>query len=793
MNITLKCLFGLLFLFCIGKFLPYSNEAVGKSSRTIITNLSRTNENFTGREEILKTVKSLIDSGHYPVVISGFLGTGKTQTARRFAELNQGNYDIVWVLDAKKSIIDQLRTLAAQLNNSRLSDDGGSPINVNSQPDVLLQRIHSFLQSTQVKWLLIFDNVQNKGDIIDYLPPKNNNSGGYVIITSRSELGWKDPIKLKKFKRNESISLLQKIIHIENEAQLDQLASLLFDHPLSLTQAGCYIRKHQIMDVNEYKTLFLNKREELWKREAELLQKDKDLKDIHDNYQMTAETALRLSLEELEKQSSLGVKLLFLCSFWHNNKIPEDILVNLSRSWGSDNMLDFNDALSEITKSSFFEKDRIRLKSGEEENTYSMHDLIPVVLQDLQSDKDKEKHIKDSLEIFTQFLKGRWDKSTQIFSKRPHLLPHLELLCNYAEQLKVYENNLIELKLHILEYQTYYTRDQETYERMVHDIGVLLKKVKNLDPLILARFNSDRVYSRSLFREEDERYTKKIENDFNKAIEVFQSSPLHIEELFRAYINFAQYYLFQGAFEKSLNLLDRAETLIKNIESESTKTLFHFVRAWVLTQKGDQALSQQAINRAVNQLEKEENLVFRIYVQQMKAWVDLKMGDYESAYHWAKIGLTQAKEFFGTKNNELIANLVLSMGLYKKNKGTYNEAEKYIKESLGRLENYYGGPYEVVDQADSNIILGDLYVEKGELLKAEKTYHLAEKILDTLFTRKEGDGYREVYAKLAILYSQLGDDFLAKHYFDLHKKYFSGDKIGSANILKAFKDNDLDI
>ena len=217
------------------------------------------------------------------------------------------------------------------------------------------------------------------------------------------------------------------------------------------------------------------------------------------------------------------------------------------------------------------------------------------------------------------------------------------------------------------------------------------------------------------------------------------------------------------------------------------------MKAWILTQKGDDALAQKTINQAIDRLDKEENLVFRIYVQQMKSWTDIRMGDDESAYYWAQKGLAQAKEFFGKNNNEVIAWLVLAIGIYKKNKREFEEAEKFIKDSIERFDTYYGGPYEVSDQADNNIILGDLYVEKGQFLEAQKAYQLAEKIYDSLYTKKEADGYRQVYTKLAILFSQLGDDFLAKHYFDLHEKHFGKDDKGTKQILKSFKDRDLHI
>jgi tetratricopeptide (TPR) repeat protein len=773
----------LLFIFCV-----FRKEIKATSTSLVISNLPHSNEYFTGREEILTKIKASFDEGQSSVVIAGFLGTGKTQTARKFAELQHSHYDIVWFLDAKKSIVDQYKMLASQLNDSNwLKKD--NKINLNAQANVLLEKINQFLQSTKRKWLIIFDNVQDRKEILVFLPPKI----GHVLITTRNEEGWVNPIKLGKFKREESIALLKKLTHFEDITQLDHLASLLFDHPLSLIQAACYIRKHYLDNAEVYCKLYSNRRRDLWKREEHLLKKDHDIKSIHDDYQMTAETALRLSLEELKHQAPLSLNLLYLTSFWHNTKMPEDILARITNDLGYDDVFDYNDAISELVKLALFEKEKIQLEQAGTETTFSMFDLTSVVLLDMQSVEEKKTNIRKNLKVFSKFLAGGWDKISQTFSKRSHLLAHIETLCRHAVDLKLYDSSLIELKLYLLEYHMYHTRNQEIYETLIQEISSLVKEVKEISPLILARFYIDRVYSRSIFSGKDGQFVEKIEKDYEDAIQIFERDTAYIEELFRAYMNFAQHHLLQGEYKKSIEIIRKAEKLLNAVKSESYKNLFFFVNAFILCEGEDYSSANKWINQAIERVEKEENMPLRVYIKNMKAWTDLRLGKLESAYQWALETQKQALEIFEEKNNDAITWALIIKAVYKKKKGDLDGAEKEIRESLERLTRNYGGSFETEDQAYGHIILGNIYVRKDQLVEAKNAYEIAEKIYGQIYSTVEGYGPCELYTNSAILGAKIKDDFLAKHYFDLHKKHFAEDSAGEKNILQAFEDNNVEI
>lgn len=133
------------------------------------------------------------------------------------------------------------------------------------------------------------------------------------------------------------------------------------------------------------------------------------------------------------------------------------------------------------------------------------------------------------------------------------------------------------------------------------------------------------------------------------------------------------------------------------------------------------------------------------------------------------------------------------IGVYQKTKGDFESAEATIKESLVRLEKEYEGPLEVTDQAFAHTVLGDIYVSKGKLLDAKKEYKIAEKIYNKIYTNKEGVSLSELYVSFAILGAKLNDDFLAKHYLDIHEKYYGKNHEGTKKILEYFQENNIEM
>ncbi|CEI68080.1 unnamed protein product [Fusarium venenatum] len=137
------------------------------------------NEHFLGREDDLRILRHKLESstGCLSVVsIHGLPGIGKTELVAQYCKRYRNKYDAcLWVTSDKQAkIIDALSgyTMMLQLTGSSVENE---PRNV--------QILLSWLRTTWVKWLVVFDNLDDPSEINDFWP---SGGSGHIIITTRS-------------------------------------------------------------------------------------------------------------------------------------------------------------------------------------------------------------------------------------------------------------------------------------------------------------------------------------------------------------------------------------------------------------------------------------------------------------------------------------------------------------------------------------------------------------------------------------------------------------------------------
>jgi hypothetical protein len=157
------------------------------------------NVGFTGRDDLLVTLRERLQAGERAVVqaLHGMGGVGKTQLAIEYAHRFADSYDLIWWVDAEQALLigDQFAALGTAL--------GCVPagVGVNIARTAVLNDLRQ-----RPGWLLIFDNVEQPGDIAEWLPDSRT---GHVLITTRAT-GWHEsaaaPIEVDVFAaRNRSL------------------------------------------------------------------------------------------------------------------------------------------------------------------------------------------------------------------------------------------------------------------------------------------------------------------------------------------------------------------------------------------------------------------------------------------------------------------------------------------------------------------------------------------------------------------------------------------------------------
>ncbi|KAI1123554.1 hypothetical protein F5Y10DRAFT_285934 [Nemania abortiva] len=166
------------------------------------------------REEILTTIRShfaLGSDGFRSIALHGVGGVGKSHIAHKFAfiESQKRAYDaILWIHSDTPSAIQQSFTEVAV----RLQLPGASPQN-HTENKI---RVLTWLQQTSCSWLLIFDNAEEAGLLVNYWPTA---SRGHGIITTRNhalafDLADKG-IEVTSFEPDDGSKLLMHLLSLD--------------------------------------------------------------------------------------------------------------------------------------------------------------------------------------------------------------------------------------------------------------------------------------------------------------------------------------------------------------------------------------------------------------------------------------------------------------------------------------------------------------------------------------------------------------------------------------------------
>ena len=264
----------------------------------------RRNPNFTGRQNLLDSLRAALTSGQTAALtaISGMGGVGKTQLALEYAYRYVSQYQaVLWVPSEEPAALASAFAGLAQVLGLPEADE--------PEQGIAIKAVLRWLDTHQ-GWLLVFDNAPGPQELDEYLP---QGASGHVLITSRypNWRGVANPLSVQEFQRDESIDFLLKRTGATDRASANELADVLGDLPLALEQAGAYVEQTG-GSLADYLSLFQT-------RHQELLQ----LETAPAGYEHTIATTWTISLQQLPETAA---DLLNLCAFLAPDDIPKELV-----------------------------------------------------------------------------------------------------------------------------------------------------------------------------------------------------------------------------------------------------------------------------------------------------------------------------------------------------------------------------------------------------------------------------------------------------------------------------------
>jgi hypothetical protein len=337
------------------------------------------NRNFTGRVELLSSLRSQLQAGHHSALtaLHGLGGIGKTQTAVEYAYRYAGEYDLVWWLRSEDptTLAGDYALLAERLGLSEAEADQQTAI----------QAVKEWLGVNR-GWLLVFDNARSPEEIRSYLPAGNS---GHVIITSRRP-DWRSiaaPLSVDILSPEDAVEFLHRRSGQQDESAAGNLVEELGWLPLAIEQAAAYIEAHD-RSISEYLKLFREHRQEI-------LRRGKPSSDYPDSL----ETTWELSFTKVREQSPAGADLLSLCAFLAPDDIPLSVVLDgkgmlpepLASVAGDD--LAFDEAVSALRQHSLVERTA---------NALWVHRLVQAVVRDRMEESDRQLWAKSSASVVSK-------------------------------------------------------------------------------------------------------------------------------------------------------------------------------------------------------------------------------------------------------------------------------------------------------------------------------------------------------------------------------------------------------
>jgi tetratricopeptide (TPR) repeat protein len=377
-----------------------------------ILRVNARNDHFTGREEDLRELREQLRASGLavakPIALHGLGGIGKTQVALEYVHRFYADYDLVWWLECgQPQFIDiSLADLETQMER-HFAVNPPAGATVAERAELVLNVLGQ--GSAKLRWLLVYDNAEDIGAVLPFLPK----GGGHILITSQ-EGSWSDHARLvpvEPFKREESIAHLLEIAPSLTTEEASEVAEAVGDLPLAVAAAAAWLGSTRYPVSRYLRELVMEAPRRL------------SLSELVD-YPRPVPAAWDPSLNLLQERSPAAMRLLELCSV-----MAPAIALDIIYSPVVAKMLEpFDPALSEPMVMGRVVQQIHRLaliKLDPNANQIQVHRLVQAVVRGRMSAEDLASARRDVQDILVAMRPRRDVGNPAAWSRYALLWPHL--------------------------------------------------------------------------------------------------------------------------------------------------------------------------------------------------------------------------------------------------------------------------------------------------------------------------------------------------------------------------------
>ncbi|KAF7676169.1 hypothetical protein GT037_005674 [Alternaria burnsii] len=342
------------------------------------------NQQFVGREDELKDLHDHLDPGN-------------RQSGRAYVNRYLSSYDGCFWLNSETD--HELRKSYAEIGKKIQKRDGYDIVGGQSSPEDEIGRAvecaREWLESTNEKWLLVFDNLENARHVQYYLPDNIKGCGATIITTQKAHISKLTAnfhkIELQEMSPDVGAELLLKLLderpHVSDDDRYvaREVSEWVGGLPLALVTIGGYVKT----SGTEISKVFarLKRSSRVWADRGD---------DAVHNYQKTLATVFNVALGALSPNARHFIDLM---AFLNPDRTPEELFTQPQKVKTLEFLNDedeFLDIGRDLGRRQLFK--RFDSPDGVQ---YSVHrSLQKNILHGFQQDKDPDKRRRIFEEVF---------------------------------------------------------------------------------------------------------------------------------------------------------------------------------------------------------------------------------------------------------------------------------------------------------------------------------------------------------------------------------------------------------
>src|SRR5262249_35608885 len=136
--------------------------------------------------------------------------------------------------------------------NSKICSQSQDRCYIAEDAENAMDSVRCYLESSNLKWILVYDNWQEVSKADKPLPQPNSKMNQQVMLISQQRTLQGHHIELLPFSDQESVDLLTTYFHKTPKTELQLLAKSLNNYPIAISTVGKYLQEHDHITIGDW-------------------------------------------------------------------------------------------------------------------------------------------------------------------------------------------------------------------------------------------------------------------------------------------------------------------------------------------------------------------------------------------------------------------------------------------------------------------------------------------------------------------------------------------------------------